>query len=383
MEIIIPQNILSVLNTLKQNGFDAFLVGGCVRDMLLGLTPTDFDITTSATPSQIKNFFERTVDTGIKHGTVTVIVDKTPVEVTTFRTEGDYNDSRRPDNVCFVTDINQDLSRRDFTVNAIAYNPEMSFVDPFGGIEDIDSKVLKAVGNPKKRFTEDALRIMRLFRFASTLGFSIDKATEIAALECSDALKNISAERINSELKKTVSGKYLEFAKPLFDLNALSFLKLHKLENEKLITKLSNENLKFFAFIYFCSSSPQETLALLKASNKTKVYFKEVSFCLNNQPKTKADIKRLLNKLSDPQILFDATEFVAVTKSKNTDLITNTVREILKQKEPYKINHLCITGDDLKKQGFEGKEIKDKLDYLLEKVIENKELNQKNILLSL
>ena len=123
MEIIIPQNILSVLNTLKQSGFDAFLVGGCVRDMLLGITPLDYDITTSATPEQIKNCFERTVDTGIKHGTVTVIVDKTPVEVTTFRTEGDYNDSRRPDSVRFVTDVNKDLSRRDFTVNAIAYNP--------------------------------------------------------------------------------------------------------------------------------------------------------------------------------------------------------------------------------------------------------------------
>lgn len=359
------------------------MVGGCVRDMLLGIPPLDFDITTSADPSQIKACFERTVDTGIKHGTVTVIVDKTPIEVTTFRTEGDYNDSRRPDSVHFVTDIKKDLSRRDFTVNAIAYNPETNFVDTFGGIEDIKQKTLKAVGNPKKRFSEDALRIMRLFRFASVLGFSIDDATKAAAIKCSDALKNISVERIHAELKKLVCGKYLEFAKPLFDLNALSFLKLYKLENENFITQLSNENLKFFAFIYFCSGNPHETLALLKASNKTKEYFKEVSFCLNNQPKNKADIKKLLNKLSDPQVLFDAAEFVTVTKSKNTDLVTNIVREILEQKEPYKISHLCITGDDLKQLGFKGKEIRERLDFLLDKVIENKDLNQKNILLNL
>ena len=351
--------------------------------MLLGLTPTDFDIPTSATPSQIKEYFERTVDTGIKHGTVTVIVDKTPVEVTTFRTEGDYNDSRRPDSVHFVTNINEDLARRDFTVNAIAYNPEDKFVDSFGGIEDINTKTLRAVGNPKKRFSEDALRIMRLFRFASTLGFSIDCDTKNAAIECSDTLKNISVERIYAELKKLVSGKYLTLAQPLFETGALNYLGIGKLTNTDIMTNFSNQNLKFFAFIYFCCENTQETLRLLKASNKTKEYFKLLSICLDTKPQNKADIKRLLNKVLEPQILFDTAEFLNATKNKDYSFLVNTTKEIIQNKEPFKISDLAITGDDLKQLGYEGKQIKERLEYLLERVIENKDLNQKNILITL
>ncbi len=358
-------------------------MGGCVRDMLLGISPLDYDITTSATPEQTKSCFERTIDTGIKHGTVTVIIDKTPIEVTTFRIEGDYNDSRRPEKVTFVTDISKDLSRRDFTVNAIAYNPETQFVDTFGGIKDINSKTLRAVGNPQKRFSEDALRIMRLFRFASVLGFDIEKNTQKAAIECSLALEKISVERIYTELKKLSQGKYLHLSKPLFDTGALSFLGFSELKNAELITKLSNENLKLFALVYFCCADPEKTLNLLESSNKTKDYFKLLAFCLENEPSTKADIKRLLNKVLEPQILFDAAEFIGVTQNKDTSFITDTTKEILEQNEPYKINDLCITGEDLKKLGLKGKEIKERLDFLLEKVIENKELNKKSILLNL
>ena len=383
MKITIPNNILSVLNTLKDSGFEAYLVGGCVRDMLLGLTPLDYDITTSATPEQIKLCFERTIDTGIKHGTVTVIVDKTPIEVTTFRTEGDYNDSRRPENVTFVTDINKDLSRRDFTVNAIAYNPETGFVDPFYGMEDIKRKTLRAVGNPKKRFSEDALRIMRLFRFASVLGFNIEEDTKNAAINCADALQKISVERIYTELKKLCIGKHIHLAKPLFESGALEFLGFNSLEKTELIKEFSNKDLKLFSLIFFCSMDTEKTLLLLKASNKTKDYFKLMSFCLENEPYTKAEIKRLLNKVLDPQILFDAAEFIGFTQNKDTSFITKTTKEILEQNEPYKISHLAISGDDLKQLGLEGKEIKAKLDFLLEVVIENKELNQKNILINL
>lgn len=383
MKITIPNNILSVLNTLKDNRFEAYLVGGCVRDMLLGLTPLDYDITTSATPEQIKLCFERTIDTGIKHGTVTVIIDKTPIEVTTFRTEGDYNDSRRPENVTFVTDINKDLSRRDFTVNAIAYNPETGFVDPFYGMEDIKKKLLRAVGNPQKRFSEDALRIMRLFRFASVLGFTIEEDTKNAAINCADALQKISVERIYTELKKLCIGKYIHLAKPLFEGGALNFLGFDSFEKTELIKEFSNNDLKLFSFIFFCSNDTEKTLLLLKASNKTKDYFKLLSFCLANEPYTKAEIKRLLNKVLDPQILFDAAEFIGFTQNKDTSFITKTTKEILEQNEPYKISHLAISGDDLKQLGLEGKEIKAKLDFLLEVVIENKELNQKNILINL
>ena len=383
MKFTIPDNILSVLNALKDNNFEAFLVGGCVRDMLLGITPLDYDITTSATPEQIKACFERTIDTGIKHGTVTVIIDKTPIEVTTFRTEDGYNDFRRPDKVHFVTDINEDLSRRDFTVNAIAYNPETRFVDPFGGMEDINKGILRAVGNGQKRFNEDALRIMRLFRFASVLGFDIDETTKNAAIACSKGLEEISVERIFTELKKLILGEHIELSSPLFDSGALKFLGINSLNNADLIKNFSNENLKFFAFLYFCCKGLQETLCLLKASNKTKDYFKCLSLCLENKPSTKEDVKRLLNKVSEPYILFDAAEFIRITEDKDTAFITEWVKEILEQNEPYKISHLAISGEDLKNQGLKGREIKEKLEYLLERVIENKDLNQKNILLNL
>ncbi|MEE1185167.1 MAG: hypothetical protein UHX92_03715, partial [Acutalibacteraceae bacterium] len=173
----LPEKIEYVINRITDSGFEAFIVGGCVRDMLMGKTPNDFDITTSATPEEIQNIFEKTVPTGIKHGTITVVLEGEPIEVTTFRCDGDYNDCRHPEKVEFVRSIEADLSRRDFTVNAIAYNPTKGIVDLFGGIEDINSKILRAVGNPEKRFCEDALRIMRLFRFSSVLSFEIEEKT--------------------------------------------------------------------------------------------------------------------------------------------------------------------------------------------------------------
>ncbi len=180
----IPQNALLVINRLTQNGYKAYIVGGCVRDILLDKTPHDFDITTNAKPNEIISLFEKTVPTGIKHGTVTVILRDEPIEVTTFRTDRDYTDNRRPDNVTFVDDLKEDLARRDFTVNALAYNKTEGLKDFFGGQDDLQNKILRAVGNPEKRFREDALRILRLFRFASTLGFSIEEQTLNDAIKC-------------------------------------------------------------------------------------------------------------------------------------------------------------------------------------------------------
>ena len=186
----IPKKIEYVLKTLNKNGFEAFIVGGCVRDMLLGKTPSDFDITTSALPTDIEHLFEKTVPTGIKHGTVTVIIDNSPIEVTTFRCDGDYNDNRHPEKIEFVSDIKEDLARRDFTVNALAYNEAVGLVDFYNGQDDLRNKILKAVGNPNKRFEEDALRILRLFRFSSVLDFSIEENTLNAALAKGHLLKN-------------------------------------------------------------------------------------------------------------------------------------------------------------------------------------------------
>ena len=196
MRFSIPSKIEYVLSVLHNAGHKAYIVGGCVRDLLCGKEPHDFDITTSALPQEVSALFEKTVETGIKHGTVTVIIDRTPIEVTTFRTEGAYINHRRPDSVSFVSAVDEDLSRRDFTVNAMCYNHSEGLIDLFGGKADIENRILRAVGEPKARFCEDALRILRLFRFAATLGFSIEEKTLSAAIECAPFLKSISAERI-------------------------------------------------------------------------------------------------------------------------------------------------------------------------------------------
>ena len=177
MFINIPNNVQFIIDTFYNNNYEAFMVGGCVRDCLLGLTPKDYDITTSALPNITESLFEKTIPTGIKHGTVTVVLDNENLEVTTYRTEGNYLDNRHPESVEFVSNIKEDLSRRDFTVNALAYNHKEGLIDYFNGIDDIKNKIIKAVGDPNKRFQEDALRMLRAIRFSCQLGFKIDELT--------------------------------------------------------------------------------------------------------------------------------------------------------------------------------------------------------------
>lgn len=204
----IPQYLLSVMTRLEQNGFEAYLVGGCVRDTLMGRLPDDYDITTSASPLEVCRVFSdcRIIETGIKHGTVTLCLDGGTTEVTTYRIDGDYHDSRRPDSVSFTESITEDLARRDFTVNAMAYSPKRGLCDPFGGRRDLARRVIACVGEPEKRFSEDALRIMRAVRFASTLGFSVCDSTAAAALSAAPTLVGISRERILTELLKLLVG---------------------------------------------------------------------------------------------------------------------------------------------------------------------------------
>jgi putative nucleotidyltransferase with HDIG domain len=196
---------VKIIKELKRSGFKAYLVGGCVRDMILGVTPKDFDITTNALPKQVMRLFPKVIPTGIEYGTVTVMLDSEGFEVTTFRGDGTYSDGRRPDDVNFIQDIEGDLSRRDFTMNAIAFDPiECSYVDPFNGIDDIKSGVICAVGNPNDRFTEDALRILRAVRFSSRLNFRIHEDTLSAMKTNVSNLANVSPERIRDELMKTL-----------------------------------------------------------------------------------------------------------------------------------------------------------------------------------
>ena len=209
-KIQIPNSVQFIIHTIEQAGFEAYAVGGCVRDSILGRTPDDWDITTSAKPEEIKRLFRHTVDTGIQHGTVTVLIKKECYEVTTYRIDGEYEDSRHPKNIEFTSNLEEDLKRRDFTINAMAYNPKDGLVDIFGGIEDINKKIIRCVGNANDRFSEDALRILRAVRFAGQLGFAIEEQTKAAIVALAPTLKNISAERIRVELDKLLMGKHPE-----------------------------------------------------------------------------------------------------------------------------------------------------------------------------
>ena len=204
MTIEIPEAVLKIINRINSAGYEAYIVGGCVRDYLLGRVPCDWDITTDAKPAEIKKLFTRTIDTGIEHGTVTVMEGSIGYEVTTYRIDGEYEDSRHPKNVTFTASLEEDLKRRDFTINAMAYHPEKGIVDIFGGREDLANHIIRAVGDARSRFGEDALRMMRAVRFAAQLGYTIEDETFHAIRELAPTLANISAERIQTEMVKTL-----------------------------------------------------------------------------------------------------------------------------------------------------------------------------------
>ena len=202
LKIRIPEQVNTILEKLHESGHEAYVVGGCVRDALLGREPNDWDITTSALPHMVKEIFPRTIDTGLKHGTVTVLIGREAYEVTTYRVDGVYEDGRHPKQVTFTPSLSEDLRRRDFTINAMAYDPDSGLVDLFGGQQDLSDGIIRAVGDPMQRFTEDALRILRAFRFSAQLGYGIDPDTLRAASELSQNLSKISSERIRDELEK-------------------------------------------------------------------------------------------------------------------------------------------------------------------------------------
>ena len=218
MKIILPDNVKNILDTLHKAGFEAYAVGGCVRDSILGKTPQDWDITTNALPQETKKLFRRTIDTGIEHGTVTIMIGREGYEVTTYRIDGKYEDNRHPSQVTFTRDLTEDMRRRDFTINAMAYNDEEGIIDRFGGIEDINSRVIRCVGEPRERFGEDALRIMRAVRFSAQLNYSIEDKTKEAIRKLAPNLKNISAERIQTELVKLIVSDHPEKLKDAYEL---------------------------------------------------------------------------------------------------------------------------------------------------------------------
>ena len=217
MQLTIPTPAEKILQTLDEHGYEAYVVGGCVRDSVLGRDPHDWDITTSASPEQVKEIFDRTIDTGIQHGTVTVMIDREGYEVTTYRIDGEYEDGRHPKEVCFTSSLEEDLKRRDFTMNAMAYNPSKGLVDLFGGMDDMENHVIRCVGNPMERFQEDALRIMRAVRFSAQLGFAIDDSTRQAITALAPNLKYVSAERIQAELVKLLTSPHPDYFRVAYE----------------------------------------------------------------------------------------------------------------------------------------------------------------------
>ena len=212
-----PISVMKIIETLEQADFEAYAVGGCVRDSLLGRNPSDWDITTSARPEQVKALFSHTIDTGIRHGTVTVMLEHVGYEVTTYRIDGEYEDSRHPKEVIFTPLLTEDLKRRDFTINAMAWNPRAGIIDEFGGMEDLDEGIIRCVGSPEERFSEDALRMMRAVRFSAQLGYEIEPATKAAIRKLAPNLTHVSAERIQVELVKLVESMHPDYLRVAYE----------------------------------------------------------------------------------------------------------------------------------------------------------------------
>lgn len=380
--LFIPPEIQFIIERLQKNGFEAYLVGGCVRDMLMDITPHDYDITTSAPPEIILSLFEKTVPTGIKHGTVTVINSSFAAEVTTYRTDGEYSDHRRPERVTFVKSLKEDLARRDFTVNAIAYNENEGIKDFFGGREDIKNKILRAVGEPKKRFCEDALRILRLFRFASVLEFTLEEATLKNALKCAPLLESISAERISSELRKAVNGKNPEALKPLTDINGLKFIGIKNPDYSKIVP-LQSAGLALFGFLYSSTDNLMSALRFLKPSNKEKRLYENILTLLSLPfPQSKEEIKEMLFKtylISVEKYLYFKNSYFGT----DTENALSMLREISENGEPYRISDLKIGGRSLIKLGIRGEKVGETLEYLRQCVTADPTLNRREILLQI
>jgi tRNA nucleotidyltransferase (CCA-adding enzyme) len=428
----LPKEVEIALKLLEKSGFEAYLVGGCVRDSILDIKQKDFDITTDAEPNEILDTFQayKVIETGLKHGTVTVLIHSVPLEITTYREDGNYSDNRRPDNVKFIKSLKEDLARRDFTMNAIAYNPKTGFVDYFGGVEDIQGRVIRAVGDPGKRFREDSLRILRGLRFASVYGFKIEEVTARAMLDLKELLRNISAERIAVELIKTLSGINMkqvmtEFYEvygavipellPMVGFEQQSKYHIYDVYLHSIMVAQSIENKPYFKLAallhdigkpitftideegtgHFYGHAEEsvriadDILSRLKLDNYTKERVLElIKYHDTLIQESDKGVKRWLNRLT-PDLFFDLPELKRADKmaqnpdlvdaSEDVDLIRAIAERILFEKQCFSLKDLSVDGKDLIELGYvEGKEIGEMLNLILEMVIENRLKNSKN-----
>lgn len=437
MRIQLPEKVNQIIHTLQQHGYEAYAVGGCVRDSILGRIPDDWDITTSATPLETKALFSRTFDTGIEHGTITVLIDKDAFEVTTYRVDGKYEDSRHPSEVTFTRSLREDLLRRDFTINAMAYNDSEGLVDIFGGMEDLEKKTIRCVGNARARFGEDALRILRAVRFAAQLGFEIEEETRKGITELAPTLANISAERIQVELIKMLISPNPELLRTAYELGitkviltefdammataqetphhkysvgehtlkaiqnvrADKVLRLTMLFHDiaKPIMKTIDENgvAHFKMHDVKGAEMTKQILRRLKFDNDTmNKVVRLVQYHDYRMPAEAKNVRRAMNKIGEdlfPYYLEVRTadtlaqsEYLQEEKLQNIRDVKACYEEILEKKECVSLKTLAVTGSDLIASGMKpGKEIGEVLNKLLEYVIEHPEANEKDTLLQI
>ena len=249
----IPEEISYIISTLEHNGFEAWLIGGCVRDFCMGIKPKDYDICTSARPEQIAPLFDKTINTGIEHGTVTVVINSYSVEVTTFRIDSDYTDHRRPDFVIYSGSLTKDLKRRDFSINAMAYHPSRGIMDPYNGRKDIADRIIRTVGDPAERFKEDALRMLRAIRFISRFNFELEHETKNAIQLLANTIQFVSAERILSEINEILLSSNPEAFILLFELGLIPYIikiPIPSIPDMKLFRKLDKSSLRWAALLW-------------------------------------------------------------------------------------------------------------------------------------
>ncbi len=399
IKIIVPHFPKLIINKLKEYGFDAYIVGGCVRDELLHKKPDDYDITTNAKPEDIKRIFKKTIDTGIKHGTITVLfydgnIKKT-FEVTTFRIDGEYDDSRHPKIVKFVNELKEDLLRRDFTINAMAYSDDTGLVDEFNGVKDLKNKVVRAVGNPYERFTEDALRLLRAVRFSAKLGFEIENDTEKAIIKLAKGLSNVSKERVEVELTKIITSlnpiyvnKIFEFGLAEFVCEGFGEIKIGKFEPNlpkhiAYACLLYNTGIDKAFYILKSLKMDNNNIYKIKSLLNAKVIYNRICG-RKDEIDIKMDIKELINLLSY-ELVFDFIRLIYINE--NDKILVKRIESYIKELEnnncPIFIKDLAINGNDIMKVGFSGIEVGTVLLNIQKIVHKNRTYNNKKILIDI
>lgn len=387
MQIELPDAVEEIISRLNAHGYEASAVGGCVRDSLLGRKPEDWDITTSARPEQVKKIFPRTIDTGIAHGTVTIMIHKVGYEVTTYRIDGEYEDGRHPKEVQFTSNLIEDLKRRDFTINAMAYSSRDGIVDAFGGIEDLKAGLIRCVGNPVDRFTEDALRILRAVRFSAQLGFAIEPETYQAISVIAPNLEHVSKERILAELGKLLVSNHPDRIGLVYETGMAPFISPDFAQVKRPLPTIdpqlpAKKHLRWAAFLQ--NETDERAVRILRqlksdndTINKVRTLLRFVKTPL--MPK-KAELRKIMSQMT-PE-LYDDLLLLRNVDPKGE--IVRLTEEIRQDGDCLYLKQLAVSGRDLMDAGIgPGKKVGETLSALLDLVLERPEYNQKEKLISL